>query len=274
MRQSHGGAWTDDAPSDDSIGRALLGLATAAARAPWPDLRSRALVLFEQAAAFRSDHLRATAYAALGAVQLLRAEPVNGAARRLVSDAADQLPRSKGAGAWSWPEPRLTYANALLPDAAISVALAMGSRRRVNEALGLLGWLVEQEKIEHHFSFTPVGGRAQGESKPKFDQQPIEAWTMTSACAHAFAATNDPHWSEAGWAAGSWFLGNNDAGVVVFNPLTGGGYDGLECDGVNLNEGAESSMAFVDTIRQLRALPGSSVEALGDVAMSSPGGPR
>ncbi len=269
LRQTYGGAWADDAPSDDSIGRAIFGLATAAAWAPWPDIRRRALDLFAQSAAFRSAHPRATAYAALGAVQLLRSDPTNGGARRLVNEAADQLPRAEAGDAWPWPEPRLSYANALLPDAALSVAIATGSRRRMNDALGLLSWLVDQETIEHHFSFTPVGGRAQGESKPAFDQQPIEAWAMTSACANAFDATNDPRWSKAGWAAGSWFLGNNDARLAVYNPLTGGGYDGLEPHGVNLNEGAESSMAFVATMHQMSKLPLGSGEAFGCVAMSS-----
>jgi hypothetical protein len=264
LRQHEDGSWTDDAPSDDAVGRALLGLGTAAAWSPWPDVRARALALFEQAATFRSEHLRATAYAALGAVELLRAGPTHEGARRLVSDAADQLPHSKLADAWPWPEARLSYANAVLPDAGLSVAIATGSQRGVNEALGLLSWLVDQEMIEHHFSFTPVGGRGPGETKVMFDQQPIEAWAMTSACANAFVHTHDLRWAKACGVAGSWFLGNNDVGVAVFNPATGGGFDGLEGHGVNLNEGAESSLAFVATMHQLRALPPRPAEAFAE----------
>ena len=271
LRQREDGDWTEDAPSDDAIGRALLGLGTAAAWAPWPDVRARALALFEQAATFRSEHSRATAYAALGAVELLRAEPTHARARRLVSDAADQLPRSRSADAWPWPEARLSYANAVLPDAGLSIAIATGSQRGVNEALGLLSWLVDQEMSEHHFSFTPVGGRGPGpgpgETKPMFDQQPIEAWAMTSACANAFAHTHDQRWANACRVAGSWFLGNNDVGVAVFNPLTGGGFDGLEGNGVNLNEGAESSLAFVASMHQLKELPPLPAQAFGDMAV-------
>jgi hypothetical protein len=61
LRQGTDSTWTDDRPSDDAAGRALLGLGTAAARAPWPDLRGRALVLFGEAADFRSEHPRAVA---------------------------------------------------------------------------------------------------------------------------------------------------------------------------------------------------------------------
>jgi hypothetical protein len=56
LRQDVDGAWTDDLPSDDAAGRALLGLGTAVARAPWTDVRDRALVLFGEAAEFRSEH--------------------------------------------------------------------------------------------------------------------------------------------------------------------------------------------------------------------------
>jgi hypothetical protein len=178
LRQGADGTWADDRPSDDEAGRALLGLGTAAARAPWADLRNR---LFGEAANFRSEHPRAVAYAALGAVELLQAVPTHVGARRLVSDAADSLPSPATTDAWPWPEPRLSYANALLADAALSVATAMGRQRATTDALHLLGWLVAQEMVEGHFSFTPVGGRGRDELQPAFDQQPIEAWAMTEA---------------------------------------------------------------------------------------------
>jgi hypothetical protein len=255
LRQGVDGTWTDDRPSDDAAGRALLGLGTAAALAPWPDLRAQALVLFGEAAGFRSEHPRAVAYAALGAVELLQAIPTHDGARRLVSDAADSLPSPATSDAWPWPEPRLSYANALLPDAALSVATAMGRRRAASDALHLLGWLVDEEMVDGHFSFTSVGGRGPGEGQPVFDQQPIEAWTMTQACARAFTCTGDRRWAVAARRSAAWFLGDNDVGVAVFDPATGGGFDGLEQDGVNRNEGAESTLAFVGTMLQLQALP-------------------
>jgi hypothetical protein len=85
-----------------------------------------------------------------------------------------------------------------------------------------------------------------------FDQQPIEAWAMADACARAFAYTHDLRWAQAVQRAAAWFLGDNDVGVAVFDPVTGGGFDGLEATGVNRNEGAESSLAFVGTMLRLR----------------------
>ncbi len=128
FRSRHGvdNMWTDVRPSDNVTGRALLGLGTAVARAPWPDLRDRALVLFGEAADFRSEHPRAVACAALGGAELLHAVPNHANARRLVSDAADSLASPATDDAWPWPEPRLSYANALLPGAALAVATTMG----------------------------------------------------------------------------------------------------------------------------------------------------
>ncbi|MGD0441203.1 MAG: glycosyltransferase [Acidimicrobiales bacterium] len=268
LRQGVDGSWTDDRTSDDANGRALLGLGTAVARAPWTNLRDRALVLFAEAAAFRSGHPRAIAYAALGAAELLQALPTHAAARHLVSDAADTLPSRGTDDAWPWPEPRLSYANALLPDAALAVATAMGNRGAANDALQLLEWLVYKEMFDGHFSFTPVGGRGPDGPQPAFDQQPIEAWAMSEACARAFAYTGDRQWADAARRSGAWFLGDNDVIVTVFDRASGGGFDGLEPEGVNRNEGAESTMAFVGTMLQLQELPSANAVASGHLQRS------
>ena len=248
LRQRGDLTWTDDPASDDANARALAGLATAGARAPWPGVRERALALFDDAATFRSGHPRATAYATLGAAQILDVTPTHAAARRLIDDAAAQLPGARGDEEWPWPEERLSYANALLPDALLAIARATRRARDARDALGLLAWLVAEETSAQHFSFTPVAGRARGERSPGFDQQPIEAWAMAAACTRAFDFSGDPQWLRARERAAAWFLGDNDVGVCVYDPLTGGGYDGLERDGVNSNQGAESTMAFVATM--------------------------
>jgi hypothetical protein len=123
--------------------------------------------------------------------------------------------------------------------------------------------------VDGHFSFTPVGGRCRDGQQPAFDQQPIEAWAMTEACARAFAYTGDRRWAEAARHSGAWFLGDNDLTVAVFDPATGGGFDGLEPDGVNRNEGAESTLAFVGTMLQLQELPSANAVASGYFLQSS-----
>jgi hypothetical protein len=254
LRLGADGRWMPDTPSDDAAGRALFGLGVAAAVAPWADVRDRAAVLFDAAVGFRSSWARANAYATLGAVEVLQADPSHRGARRLVIDAANRLPTVELTESWRWPEPRLTYANALLPDAALAAAVALGRAELAARALELLDWLVERETLHGRFSFAPVGGRGPGGRQPSFDQQPIEAWAMADACSRALACTGHQNWADSLSRAGSWFLGQNDTGAVMFDPATGGGFDGLRREGVNRNQGAESTLAFVATMLQIASI--------------------
>jgi hypothetical protein len=250
-------AWTDDAGSDDASGRAVFGLGTAAARAPWPDVRDTARSLFDRAVGFRSTYPRALGPAVLGAVEVLDVFVNHDGARRLVADAADLLPTLADDRVWPWPEPRLTYANALVPEVLLAVATTRGDRGAARDALVLLDWLVNEESGERGFSFAPVGGRGPGGHKPAFDQQPIEAWAMADACVRAFAYTRDVRWADAVRRAARWFVGDNDVGVAMFDPSTGGGFDGLGRHGVNRNQGAESTLAFVGTMAQAARIQGA-----------------
>ena len=146
---------------------------------------------------------------------------------------------------WVWPEARLAYANALLPAASLAAGEALGREDLVATGLTSLGWLVETESLDGHFSFTPVGGRGPGGPKPAFDQQPIEPAAMAYACSLALRVSGDPRWEVPLRKAVGWWLGSNDSGVLMWDPESGGGYDGLLREGVNTNEGAESTIAFV-----------------------------
>ena len=59
-------------------------------------------------------------------------------------------------------------------------------------------------------------------------------------------------WPDAVLAAAAWFQGANDAGQVMWDPETGGGFDGLHADGVNRNQGAESTLAVLSTLQHAR----------------------
>lgn len=268
LRHDTLGVWSDE-ESDDATGRALLGLATAGALAPWPDVRRRSLALFDRAVTFRSGHIRAAAYATIGAATLLHEMPGHEGARALLND-APRFVVTNVDDSWPWPEPRLSYANALLPHAALVRAEVHGDTRGAYEAMTVLDWLVREETLGDHFSFTPVSGRGAGGERPQFDQQPIEAWAMTEACARAYEYSGDTKWRQVALRAGSWFLGNNDGGVLLYDPATGGGYDGLEAGGINLNQGAESTLAFVATMRELRTLARTSHPSNSSSTLDAP----
>ncbi len=238
-RMSADGEWTDELGSEDCHGRALWGLGVAARHGRLP---AELLPAFDQGLQRRLIAPRAIAYSLLGAVAALESADAEEPARRGIALLTRGLPPVRP-GAWMWPEQRLTYDNARIPQAMMLVGEATDDLILRTVGLELLDWLVKVEWRGDHFSFTPTAGRGQGDESPGFDQQPIEAWAMAEACETAAHLTGDSLWVERAQAAVDWFDGRNDVGVALYDPETGAGHDGLEPDGVNLNCGAESTLA-------------------------------
>ena len=252
------GTWSDRPGVGDWWGRALSGLGVAAVHAPSGAMRARALDGFRIAARQRSPHQRAMAFAALGAGELLMSRPGERSARALLADAADVIGAGEGAAdpAWPWPEPRLRYGNGAVAEALLLAGTALPDPALLARGLRLLDFLLRTETRQGRLSVTPVGGRGPGESGPGYDQQPIEVATLADACARAHAVTGDARWLDGVRLAWAWFLGDNDGGTAMFDPCTGGGYDGLTPLGRNLNQGAESTLAMLSTAQHARRLSG------------------
>jgi hypothetical protein len=255
-RMNRSGAWDDDPTLDDCWGRTIWGLGTAASRSDDSRIRDSSLQGIERAMRQRSPWPRAMAFAALGAADLLKSDPENRSARRLLSDAADSMSRPNRRGGWPWPEPRLTYANATLPEAMMAAGAALDRPALVQRGLELLEWLLDRETNRGHLSVTPVGGMGPGDRAPGFDQQPIEVAALADACARAHDLDGKQHWIDGITAATDWFLGDNDGAVLMWDPETGGGFDGLHRSGANLNQGTESTLAFLSTMQHSRRLAG------------------
>ncbi len=104
-----------------------------------------------------------------------------------------------------------------------------------------------------HVSVTSTAGRGPGPTwTPPLDQQPIEVAALAGAWATAYRLTTDPRWLVGVSLAWRWFLGDNDSSTPMFDPISGGGYDGLEPTGRNLNQGAESTLALLSTAQAAR----------------------
>jgi hypothetical protein len=73
---------------------------------------------------------------------------------------------------------------------------------------------------------------------------------LADASARALQITGDPIWAQAVARCARWFLGENDAGTALYDPVSGGGCDGLERGGRNENQGAESTLAAISTLQQ------------------------
>jgi hypothetical protein len=254
-RMAVDGQWRDEAAAGDWWGRALWGLGVAATSAQTRGMRARALGGFRIAAQARSPHLRSMAFAALGAAELLARWPDEIAARRLLTDTLAMIGGGTDDGSgWPWPEERLSYSNASVAEALIVAGDALADGPALSRGLSLLEFLLRTQTRDGHLSVTPVGGRGRDDAGPGYDQQPIEVSTLADACGSAFRITGEPSWLTGIDLAWDWFLGANDSATPMFSPRTGGGYDGLERHGRNLNQGAESTLAMLATAQQARRI--------------------
>lgn len=249
-RMSFERMWTDEPSYEDCWGRAMWGFGSAISLSADTELRNRSYEAFSLGQNVRSPYLRSMCFSVLGAAEVLTVEPENKGAFQMMKDAASRLKQLKlGTDFWMWPEPRLSYANAIIPDAMIACGVALHDDDLTMRGIKLLQWLVHHEIDDDHLSVTPVGGRGPLDIGPMFDQQPIEVSTIADACKRASSITNDDMWSDVIDLAVTWFMGNNDCGESMIDLKSGGGFDGLHIDGVNQNQGAESTLAMIATLQ-------------------------
>jgi hypothetical protein len=246
--------WTDRPATGDWWGRALWGLGTVAARGAEAWSRDEALACFELGATQRSADPRATAFAALGAAEVLDRHPEHEGALALLKDCGEAAARPLAEPDWPWPEPRLAYANAVLAEVLILAGTYGHDDTLAADGLRLLEWLLDKETRDGHLSPAPAGGWCPPEPRPGFDQQPIEIAALVDACARALALTGDGYWAASIRRGVAWFHGDNDVGVAMMDPGTGGGFDGLGPAGASTNQGAESTLALLSTLQHGRAL--------------------
>jgi hypothetical protein len=255
------GAWLDDVGSQDCQGRALTSLGIAAREAPEVAMRGQALALLVAAlpGAARLTSPRAVASAILGCEAALDGDAA-GALRPVFRQLVERLVRAFDTvdldGDWRWPEEVLAYENALLPRALIVAGRRLADPDLRRRGLAVLDWLIEIQTSRRGL-FTPIGNDGwwpRGLSRSQWDQQPIEATALILACTAAFEVTEDAGYRRAAEAAYGWFLGDNEAGLVVADVVTGGCHDGLEKHGVNLNQGAESTLMWLTAVEAIRAL--------------------
>ena len=272
--------WRDEIGSDDCFGRCLWVLGMCLGRSKHRSFRTWAAGLFLQALpgleAVNSP--RALAFGLIGVQEYLEhlgGDRNVGGTRDTLTERLIDLYERQSEESWPWFEPVLSYDNAKLPHALIFSGRRGGRHRQRALELGLqtLRWLVSEQTRDGHF--VPIGSEGfyrRGGTRARFDQQPIEAQATVSACIEAFEATHDPFWRDEARRAFEWFLGRNDLDQQLYNPSSGGCYDGLHFDRVNLNQGAESTLALLLALAEMTILQTSSLAlpaAPNDAAPSS-----
>jgi glycosyltransferase involved in cell wall biosynthesis len=248
---SHGRQWLEDAGSEDSHARALWALGVGAGRSRNPGHRALCAELFQRGLpvveSFTSP--RAWAFSLLGIHEFLRgrfATEQAKSSRKVLTDKLVELWQNHATEDWPWFEPCATYDNARLSQALILSGRWSPHPEALEIGLKSLRWLTSLQRTQAGH-FRPIGSNGfytKGGARADFDQQPVEAQAMVSACLEAYLNTRDPFWTVEAKRAFEWFLGRNDLGLSLYDPTTGGCCDGLHPDRINANQGAESSLAF------------------------------
>src|SRR5947209_17302147 len=254
--------WQEPEGSEDSHGRALWGLGTVLGRSKNAGLRGAAGRLFELAvpAAVEFKSPRACAFALLGLQEYLDSFSGDRAAVSAADALAHRLLNSYRAvhsTDWNWFESGLAYSNARLPQALIRAGMRSGSDEMVSTGLEALAWLATIQRCEIKGHFVPIGSHgfySKKTEKARFDQQPVEACAVVSACLQAYLATGKGRWRKEEWTAFNWFLGDNDLQIALYDPSTGGCRDGLHPDRSNENQGTELTVCFLMALLEMRKL--------------------
>jgi len=268
--------WLEPCGSEDSHGRALWALGAIVGRAGDPGRQSLAGDLFHAASpavtTFTSP--RAWAYALLGFDEYLRAfqgDSTAAARREEIADRLLGLFERTSRPDWPWFEDSVTYCNSRLSQALIVSGDRMDRSDMLDAGMRSLDWLISVQSSPDG-QFAAIGSSGfyeRGASPAVYDQQPVEASAMVSACLDAYRVHHDRRWlMQARWAF-NWFLGENHLQHWLFDPATGGCRDGLHVDRANQNQGAEATLSFLLALHELRTMTALDVPGVPERALQS-----
>lgn len=255
------GSWLDLPGSEDANARALHALGETIAAAPEGDVRAAAGDLFARALPTASEvsglRPQATVLLACDAAErggiggdVVEVYQRVGNGLRMAFETREVTFERP------WPEPVITYENELPARALIVGGLRLGYPRMTRTGFRVLDWLIDAQTNEDG-SLSTVGNAGwwpKGGEKPRYDQQPISATSVLLAAGTAYGVTGEPRYARTMEAAYAWFLGRNDAGVPLADPVTGGCRDGIGPAGASENQGAESTLMWLIAAEHIRAL--------------------
>jgi glycosyltransferase involved in cell wall biosynthesis len=244
--------WLEDVGSEDVHGRTVWALGSAVMLAPNDAILSLSIRMLHEAVerldSFTSP--RAWAFALIGLHAYLTRFSGDTQARRIRQILSQRLVaqfKSNSSTDWPWCEDVLTYDNAKLPHALILIGKDTDNSEMLRQGLHSLEWLVKLQVLDSG-RVSLIGNRgwlSRDGKRARFDQQPVEAMALAEACAEAYRVTKQEVWFERAHTFLDWFTGNNDTGSSLYDSQTGGCRDGLHADGPNLNQGAESTLAWL-----------------------------
>lgn len=242
--------YLDEVGSEDSFGRTVWALGYLIRFAPNNSYREFAYELFHRSIQHFDalEHLRGRANSVIGVCHYLLQHPADEGMfhvlAKLVKPLTDAWARNT-TPEWRWFEKKLTYDNGILPLALLHAAEVTGNEQWRDMALDSLSFL-ENLTMAHGY-FSPVGNdgwHCEGGTCPVFDQQAIETMAMVLMYQQAYAVTANGEYLRKMYNCYQWFLGENVLRIPLYDHETHGCCDGLSAEGLNRNQGAESTLAY------------------------------
>jgi glycosyltransferase involved in cell wall biosynthesis len=166
-----------------------------------------------------------------------------------LSDRLVQMYKHESDEKWEWFESYLTYGNSILPEALLCAYFTSGNLVYKKIAQTSFDFLLSKIFTENDIKvISNQGWLHNGETvliSKNGGEQPIDVAYTILALHKFYAVFNEEEYLQKMEIAFSWFLGNNHLNKIIYNPCTGGCYDGLEEDYINLNQGAESTLSYL-----------------------------
>ncbi|MGI8680622.1 MAG: glycosyltransferase [Mycobacteriales bacterium] len=246
--------WLDGPHVGDHLGRAVWALGTVlAAEPPLSVHEPTGLLLAEMLPALdRLAAPRSIAYTILG-LSAPRPDVLGDAGLTVLRNLAGRLDRQFQAEctqSWPWFELELTYDNARLPQALLAAGRMIEDDAMIGRGLDGLEWYARLCGLESPY-VRLVGHRGLRPGEPvseSGDEQPLDATALAAAEVEAMGITGDEEHGRRAVKAFEWFLGRNRLGLSLYDFATGGCRDGLGEAAVNINQGAESTLAYLQAV--------------------------
>ncbi len=165
---------------------------------------------------------------------------------KTLADRMVQMYKHESYGKWKWYEGYLTYANSILPEAMLYAWLLTGESVYKEIARSSFDFLLSKTFNKNGIEVISNKNWLQrGKTAGHFGEQPIDVAYTIMTLSKFYDAFADAEYLLKMETAFNWYLGNNRLHQIVYNPCTGGCYDGLEETHVNLNQGAESTVSYL-----------------------------
>ena len=248
---SYNGDFIDNVGSEDAFGRTIWAIGYLLSNPPNDSFYQMGHFIFRSAAPHFETlkSIRSIAYAIAGLSHYLKSHPNNDSIMEVLRRLSNKLMQSYEVNStkdWNWFEPILTYDNAIMPMALLHAAKLLNG-----DAIHKAAILTMKFLIQHTFSdgyLSTIGNQGwfkQNGDKACFAQQPLDTLSMVLMFHQAFYLTKDKTYLQQLFTSYLWFLGENDLRIRLYDEETNGCCDGLEHDGVNRNQGAESTLAYL-----------------------------